>query len=212
MKKKSIDAGDTALLPIIGIVGGIGSGKSFVAEIMQTLGGFLIAADPLGHEALQQVDIRARLVERWGSAILDEQGNVDRKPLGRIVFADATELEVLESLVFPYIEKRILQEMAGAQTRHDVKFIILDAAILLETGWHAYCNKIVFVDAPRAVRLARLKEKRGWNEQELARREKVQMPVAEKRGQADAVIVNDGDFDKVARQVQVTLEQWKVIC
>ena len=238
LKIKSTDVGDTAIpsppaplsggegrnappaplpleegrnLPTIGIVGGIGSGKSLVAKIMQTLGGYLIAADPLGHEALQQADIRAKLAERWGSAVLDEQGNVDRKPLGRIVFADVTELKALEALVFPYIEKRILQEMAYARTRPDVKFIVLDAAILLETGWHEYCGKIVFVDAPRAVRLTRLKDKRGWNEQELERREKVQLPVEEKRGHADAVIVNDGDYDKVAGQVQVTLEQWKVI-
>jgi dephospho-CoA kinase len=198
-------------LPTIGIVGGIGSGKSLVAEVMQKLGGYLIAADPLGHEALQQPDICAKLTERWGNGILDERGHVDRRTLGRIVFANANELAALEALVFPYIEQRILQETARARTQPDFPFIILDAAIMLETGWHEYCDKILFVDAPRPLRLARLQEKRGWNEPELERREKVQMPVEEKKAHADAVIVNDGDYDKVARQVQVTLEQWKVI-
>jgi dephospho-CoA kinase len=200
------------MIPTIGIVGGIGSGKSFVAAAMQKLGGYLIAADPLGHEALQQADIKAKLVERWGHEILDERGDADRKKIGRIVFADANELRALESLVFPYIEKRIVEEIAHARSRPDVKFIILDAAIMLETGWNRNCDKILFVEAPRDLRLARLKEKRGWNEQELERREKVQMPVEEKKGYADAVIVNDGDPEKVARQMKVTLEQWKVIC
>src|ERR1022692_271234 len=199
------------MIPTIGIVGGIGSGKSFVADAMQRLGGYLIAADPLGHEAHKQADIKAQVIERWGNGILEDGGDVDRRKLGRIVFADATELQALESLVFPYIEKRILEAMAGARTRSDVKFIILDAAIMLETGWHRHCDKIVFVDAPRELRFERLNEKRGWDEKELQRRENVQKPLAEKRKVADAVIVNDADADKLARQVQVTLEQWKVI-
>src|SRR5471032_2979316 len=124
------------MIPTIGIVGGIGSGKSVVADAMQKLGGHLIAADPLGHEALRQPDIKAKLVDRWGKDILDAQGNPDRKKIGHIVFADANELRTLEALVFPFIEKRIIEEIAGARARGDVQFIILDAAIMIETGWH----------------------------------------------------------------------------
>jgi dephospho-CoA kinase len=199
------------MIPIIGIVGGIGSGKSFVADAMQKLGGYLVAADQLGHEALRDADIKAKLIARWGTDILDEHGDTDRRKLGRIVFAHAAELKALESLVFPYIETRILEEITRARTRPDLKFIILDAAIMLETGWHRHCDKIVFVDASRKLRLARLKEKRGWDEKELQRRENVQKPVTEKEHYADAVIVNDADLDKVARQVQDTLEQLQVI-
>ena len=94
----------------------------------------------------------------------------------------------------------------------EIKFIILDAAILLETGWRQHCDKIIFVDAPRLSRLARLKEKRGWSDEELDRREKMQMPLEEKMNRADAVIVNDGDLEKVARQVKETLVRWKLIC
>ena len=199
------------MIPTIGIVGGIGSGKSLVADAMQKLDGYLIAADQLGHEALKDADIKPKLIERWGKEILDAEGNPDRKKLGRIVFADATELKALEALVFPYIEKRIREEVAYARTQPEVKFIILDAAIMLETGWHRYCEKLLFVDSPPELRNARLKEKRGWDEKEAERREKAQLPIEEKRRHADAVIVNDADLDKVARQVQVTLEQWKVI-
>jgi dephospho-CoA kinase len=200
------------MIPTIGIVGGIGSGKSLVAHAMQKLGGHLIDADLLGHQALEQTDIKGKLLERWGIGILDERGQVDRQKIGRIVFADPHELRALEALVFPFIEKRILEEMAHARSRMDVEFIILDAAIMLETGWDRHCDKIVFVEAPRGMRLARLKEKRGWSERELERRENVQLPVEEKKRRGDGVIVNDADIEKVSRQVKVTLEQWKVIC
>src|SRR5437660_405862 len=94
------------MLPTIGIVGGIGSGKSVVAQAMVKHGGYLIAADQLGHEALKQADIKAKLVERWGDAILDANGDADRKKISAIVFADPGELKALEALVFPFIEQR----------------------------------------------------------------------------------------------------------
>lgn len=196
----------------LGIVGGIGSGKSLVAEAFRKHAGYLIPADQLGHEALRQADIRSRAVERWGTGILNEHGEADRQKIGAIVFASADELRALEVMVFPYIEKRIEEEIAQARCQPDVKFIILDAAILLETGWQRNCDKVVFVDAPREVRLARLREKRGWSEQEVNRREAVQMPLDEKKRHADAVIVNDAGPDKVARQVQDLLVQWRIIC
>ena len=114
--------------------------------------------------------------------------------------------------MFPYIEKRIVEEIAHARTRDDAKFIILDAAIFNEAGWHCHCSKIVFVDALHDARLARLQEKRGWSEEELDRREKMQMPLDEKMNRADAVIVNDGDLEKVGRAVKETLVRWRIIC
>ena len=199
------------MIPTLGIVGGIGSGKSVVADALRTHGGHLIAADQLGHDALKQADILAKLVERWGKQILDPNGDADRKKIAGIVFGDPGELRALEALVFPYIEKRIIEEMAQAKARPDGKFIILDAAIMLESGWHRHCDKIIFVDAPRELRVARLKEKRGWSEQDVQNREDAQMPLEEKRRRADAVIVNDAEPEKVAGQVQRLLLQWAVI-
>jgi dephospho-CoA kinase len=210
-KTGRIEDGDP-LIPTIGIVGGIGSGKSVVARAMQSLGGYLIEADQLGHAALEQPHIQAQIVKRWGNSVLSDQGKADRKQIGRIVFGNAEELRALESYVFPYIEKRIHEEIALARSRSDVQFIILDAAILLETGWKRHCDKIVFVDTPRATRLQRLKDNRGWDEAEVERREKMQMPLDEKKLHADAILVNDGEAEKVIRQVQDTLVSWKVIC
>jgi dephospho-CoA kinase len=200
------------MIPIIGIVGGIGSGKSLVAASMQRLGGHLINADQLGHEALEQPGLKAQLVKRWGNSILDAQGKTDRKKVGRIVFADAAELRALEGLVFPFIEARILAEMERARSIGDVQFIILDAAIMLETGWSKHCDKVIFVESPREIRLQRLLTHRGWDEKEVDRREKAQMPIDEKRLHADAIVLNDGEPEKVAKQVKDTLVSWKVIC
>jgi dephospho-CoA kinase len=198
--------------PVVGIVGGIGSGKSVVAELLRKQNGYLVSADQLGHEALRQTDIRASVVARWGKEILNEDGQADRKKIGKIVFAEPEELRFLESLVFPYIEKRIWQEIARAEGQPAVKFIILDAAIMMETGWHRFCYKTLFVDAPREIRLARLEASRGWSEKELNRREMAQMPNEEKKRRADVIILNDEGVEKVARQVQAALEQWNVFC
>lgn len=200
------------MIPTIGVIGGIGSGKSVVARAMERLGGHRVDADRFGHEALAQSDIKAHLVTHWGDAILDEKGDADRKKIGRIVFSNPKDLRTLESLVFPFIENKIRDEIARARSDPRVKFIILDAAIMLETGWHRHCDRIVFVDAPREIRLARLKQTRGWDEAELVRREKTQTSLDEKKRRSDAVIVNDSDFENVNRQVKDALEHWKIIC
>src|SRR2546423_6582366 len=85
---------------VVGLIGGIGSGKSRVAAEFARRGARVIAGDQLGHEALRQPDVKARVVERWGRDILDADGEVDRRKVARIVFANATELRALEAIVF----------------------------------------------------------------------------------------------------------------
>jgi dephospho-CoA kinase len=179
-----------------------------VAAALARRGGFVIAADVLGHEALRQPDIRARVVERWGRGLLDEQGEIDRRRLGAIVFADPSELRALEKLVFPWIERRIGEEIAAGEANIHVPLIVLDAAILLEAGWNRMCDRIVFVNTPREQRLKRLKEQRGWSEKEVQARENVQMSLNDKKQRADAVIENAGPPDDVDRQVAALLRQW----
>ncbi|MBI3410891.1 MAG: dephospho-CoA kinase [Planctomycetes bacterium] len=191
-------------IPILGLIGGIGSGKSLVAEEFVKQGGFLIAGDALGHEALRQDDIKARIVERWGPDVLDENGRIQRRNLGTIVFGNPEELRALEAIVFPFIGKRIREEIAKAGA---AKFIVLDAAVMMEAGWDHNCDRIILVDAPADVRLRRLLEKRGWNEAEIQAREKSQLPVEDKRRRADFVIDNAGPPERLASQVQKILEE-----
>jgi len=200
-----------ASVPIVGIIGGIGSGKSLVAAEFARLGGRLIAADQLGHEALRQGDVKRQVLERWGREVFDEKGEVQRRRLGQKVFADPKELRALEAIVFPWIGERIHAEIAAARQDAAVKLIVLDAAVMVEAGWDKNCDRVVFVDAPAEVRLKRLVEKRGWNEKEAREREKAQLPLDVKKQRADTVIDNAGAAEAVASQVQKLLRQWGIV-
>lgn len=193
--------------PIIGIIGGIGSGKTLVATELVKHGGYLISGDQLGHEALRQDEIKAKVVERWGKELLDERGGIQRRLLGKRVFADINELRALEVLVFPYIGRRIGEEIDKARSDPAVRMIVVDAAVMMEAGWDHHCDRVLFVEAPRQARLERL-EKRGWSEQDLAEREKAQMPPEEKRRRADAIIDNSGAPQRVPEQIEQVLRAW----
>jgi dephospho-CoA kinase len=193
--------------PILGIIGGIGSGKSLVAGELAKHGGFLIVGDRLGHEALKEPGIQRKVIVRFGAEIVDEQGAIDRRKLGARVFADRVELRALESLVFPYIERRIREQIAQARQREEVAFIVLDAAVMLEAGWGRECDKLIFVEAPRAVRLERLARKHGWSEKEVSAREEMQMDLSAKLAQADFVVDNGKDEAAVANQVREVLQR-----
>jgi len=182
---------------VFGLIGGMASGKSTVAAQFQERGAKVISGDQLGHEALRQPDIRDRVVGRWGTEVLDASGAIDRQKLGKIVFADEAELRALEALLFPWIERRSREEIAAA----DAGVVVLDAAVLLEAGWNRLCDTVVYVHAPRWLRLQRLAGQRGWKAEEVEARERLQMSLTEKVSRADAVIDNSGSPEDVARQV-----------
>jgi dephospho-CoA kinase len=188
--------------PILGVIGGIGSGKSLVAAELARRGGYIIAADQLGHEALRQPEIMARVRERWGAKVVNAQGDVDRRRLGGIVFADASERRELETMVFPWIERRIEEEIAKADADPKVAFVILDAAIMVEAGWDRRCDYVVFVDAPQHQRLERLARQRRLSLADVEVRERAQMPLEEKKRLADFVIDNSGTPEHMARQLE----------
>jgi len=198
--------------PVLGLVGGIGAGKSTVATALVRHGGKVVAGDPLGHEALEQPDILARVADIWGDrGILTADGKVDRKKFGRIVFPSPVERSRLEHLVHPYIEQRIREEIEKAIADPATKFVILDAAVMLEAGWDGVCDKLVYVDAPRSVRLERVQRQRGWTDQDLANREAVQMPCEKKKERADAVVDNGGPPEATTAQVDELVRNWKLV-
>lgn len=193
---------------ILGLVGGIGSGKTFVAGLLREMGGLVIEADKLGHEALRQPELRQQIVARWGPQVLDEHGEVNRARLAAIVFADPRERQALEAIVHPYIARRIAEEIECADNNPDARFIVIDAALLLEAGWHRVCDKVLFVDAPADLRQRRTEQSRGWSANEWQAREAAQWPLEQKRRFADAVVINTGDGTSLRQQVQGLLEQW----
>ena len=196
--------------PTVGLIGAIGAGKSAAAAAMAARGGRVVNADALGHEALEQPEIRARLIDRWGTRVLKPDGHPDRRALAAIVFADPAERAALEAVVFPYIGRRALAEVLDAQADPAARFVVLDAAVMFEAGWNNVCDRVVYIDAPRETRLARLAARSGWTAAELAAREAAQWPAGRKRQLADAVIVNDAGVRELQEKVDQLLGSWGI--
>lgn len=192
-------------IPTIGLTGGIGAGKSVVAGILGDLGCLVCDSDGLGRAALLDPAIRALLVQWWGEDILDSAGEIDRSAVARIVFADPAERRRLEQLTHPWIEYQRREQFATAAA--DTVAFVIDAPLLLEAGLDAECDAVIFVDAPREVRLARVIEHRGWDDAEFARRERSQWPLADKRSRADYIVDNHADLDAVRRKIEAVLDQ-----
>jgi dephospho-CoA kinase len=194
--------------PVVGLLGGIGSGKSQVAAAFARQGARIIAGDQLGQAALRDPDIRARVVSRWGQGILDEGGEIDRCHLAAIVFADPVQRRALEAITHPWIRQRIHEQVKEARKDPRVTLVILDAAVMLEAGWNEVCDRLVFIDAPREVRLARVAQQRGWSEKEVEAREQAQLPLTEKAVRADHVFDNSASLEHLNRQVNDLLHLW----
>ena len=188
---------------IVGIVGGVASGKSQVAELLEGLGAGILDADREGHEVLKQGPVKQALRERWGSEVFDSHGEIDRKKIAQIVFAAPNgrsgELVFLEHLTHPRIRSR-LQQRADEFRREGKPAAVLDAPLLLEAGWKGLCDAILYVDAPRQVRWERA-AKRGWSEEDFARREASQQQLDQKRAQADRIIDNSQSLTHTRQQV-----------
>ena len=193
---------------VIGLVGGIGSGKSQVAALFAEMGAVVVSGDEAGHEALRQPELRAEIVRRWGTDVLDERGEVNRRKLGGIVFAKGEELKELERIVHPWIKQRLREELARLRADPAVPLIVLDAAVLLEAGWDDLCDMIVFVNVPRKLRLERIARQRGWTEKEVQARENAQWSHTDKFARADIIMDNAGTLDDLRRQVDVLLARW----
>ena len=194
--------------PVIGIVGGVASGKSTVARLFSELGAAVVDADQIGHDVLQTHAVRDELVRRWGDCILAADGTVDRQKVADIVFDDPRRLEELNRIIHPRIRRRMREQIGRARRAGQHRLIALDAALLLEGGLQDWCDAVVFVDARPAVREERVERHRAWTSAELARREANQMPLAEKREQADCIVDNGGTLADTTQRVKALFRRW----
>ena len=194
-----MDAQDT-VKPIIGIVGGVGSGKSTVADEFSVLGCAVLNADQIGHELLGDEGVRQQLQKRWGNEIIAPDGSVDRRLLGKIVFASETELAALNAILRPLIRSRLVEGIAAAG--QDTPAIAIDAAVLFEAGWDELCTTVVFVDVPENIRLERVASSRGWTRDKWRQREKSQNSLDNKRTKCDYIVDNSSDLLCLHKQVR----------
>ena len=188
----------------LALIGGIGSGKSTVAEMFCQLGALRIDADDIGHDVLLRADVQAEIRRRWGEKAFDATGRPDRRKIAAIVFGpserSSQELVFLQSITHPRIADEVrkqLRQFSSSRQQH----ILFDAPLLLEAGWERLVDRIVFVDAPRPVRLRRVLE-RGWTESEWDAREKAQLDLEIKRRHADFFVDNSGSPAKTLEHVR----------
>jgi len=187
---------------IVGIAGGIGSGKSLVAKLLGELGAVVIDADVMAHEELNTPEVRDTLVEWWGPTVIGSDGKADRKRIGAIVFDNPTERARLEGLVHPRIAVRRDQIIERLSADPAVKMIVMDAPLLYEVGLDRMCDSVIFVESDQAVRAERSEKTRHWVPSELARREKSQIPLDKKREKADHICNNNSDLPALRREVK----------
>lgn len=188
--------------PIIGIAGGIGSGKSFVARLFGELGCEVIDADAQVRQAYADPQVLQTLRSWWGEAIVGSDGTPDRATIARRVFGNPQERLRLEALLHPRVGTLRDQRMAEVSSRPEVLAFVWDTPLLFEAGLNGRCDAVVFVETPLEMRLERVSRTRGWDRAELARRENLQWPLDRKREISDHVIQNTADAGDARRQVR----------
>jgi dephospho-CoA kinase len=177
--------------PVVGLTGGIGSGKSTVAGILAELGAHVIDADKIGHEVYRPGSDGFRaVVDAFGPGVVAADGTIDRRALGAIVFGDAAARLRLNALVHPLIGVEIGRRIEAA--RAERRPIVIEAALLLEAGWRPLIDRVWLVSVPRETAIARVTASRGQTREEVERRIDAQMSDAARRPLADLVIENDG--------------------
>ena len=193
--------------PVIGIAGGVGSGKSFVARLFGELGCGVIDSDAQVRAAYLDPSIRQAIRSWWGGDAFLASGEINRQFVARKVFADETERRRLEGLIHPWVAEARRREMSAAAGDPQVVAYVWDTPLLFEAGLASECDAVVFVDAPAEVRLKRVRETRGWDEAELRRRENLQWPLDKKRRISDYVLTNTADADDPRGQVREVLSR-----
>jgi dephospho-CoA kinase len=198
--------------PVLGLTGGIASGKSTVSAHLARLGAAVIDADRIGHEIVApQGEAYAAVVAAFGSDIVAPDGTIDRRALGAKVFSDPNQLARLNGISHPVMARRMAERIfairAQAQAGHPPA-IVLDAAILFEAGWDRLCDVVWTVEAPEETALARLMARNGFSVSQARSRLQAQWPNAERAARAQRVIVNTGTLDELAAQVDA---QWRAL-
>ena len=192
--------GKIAEKPVIGILGGIGSGKSTIAAEFAKLGCKVIDADRIVHKLLEEIPVREKVAGLFGQSVLDSSGKINRKKLAEAVFADNQMLESLNRIIHPQVLQRTQELIRKFNGQNQVKAIVLDMPLLVEVGWHKKCDKLIFVNCEKNLRLERAK-KMGFDENQIKIRENFQISLDNKASLADNTIENNSDFSAIVRQV-----------
>ena len=193
---------------VIGLTGGIATGKSEASRILEELGASLINADLIGHEAYKQGSVGwESVVQSFGKGILDESNEIDRTKLGTIVFADKDQLEILNGIMHPIMEQ-LVDERIHEFKAMGLHVIIVEAALMFEAGWDKLVDIVLVTDAPQEIVVERLLQRNGFDKDESEKRITSQMARHLRLGKADLVLTNNGDLNDFKNGI---LNAWETL-
>ncbi len=188
-------------MKVIGLTGGIGSGKSTVSQSLAELGAVILNADEVGHEASKpDTEIWRQVVAAFGRQILTPDGNIDRKKLGNIVFGNPESLSRLNQLMHPRMYDMVKAQLEEYR-RQGTQVVVLEAPLLLEAGWTPLVDEVWVTTASESTVLKRLKEQTGLSQAESLARIRSQLSSAERVRHADVIINTDCDLDELKSKV-----------
>ena len=194
-------------MSVYGLTGGIGAGKSTVANMFQESGIPVVLADDVGREvASKGSDGLAEIVRSFGLDVLDSNGELDRRKLGTLIFNDPDRRRKLEAILHPRVRDRSREHFSQLEQAGD-QIVVYESALLYETQRHTEMRGVILVTASEEQRIARVRSRDGSEEEAVRQRIKAQMDEEEKRGLADYIIENNGDLQALKREVDSLIEQ-----
>ena len=186
---------------MIGILGGMYSGKSTVAAELAKLGCAVIDADSISHQLLEEKDVLKKIVRVFGKEVLDGKGKISRSALANRIFGDPAKLETLTGILHPLVMARVEQLITQYAPQPAVRAIVLDIPLLVEVGWEKRCDHIIFIDCAPLIRLERAKKTGVFDADQLKIRENLQISLDKKKHIADNIVDNNSDLSGLSKQI-----------
>ena len=197
---------------IVGLTGGVASGKSVVSRILKEEGAYLIDADQIARELVQpRTSAWEELVKVFGKEILQKDGSIHRKQLAAKVFSDPKQRDLLNRTLHPRIKEEMGRRLKAIGQKDPEAIVVIDAPLLVETGDHREMDKVIVVISTEAQQIARLREREGMDQEEARRIMASQMATEEKVKVADFVIRNEGSLEETERRAREVFQELKRI-
>lgn len=198
------------IMKVIGLTGGIGTGKSTTSQIIRSFGVPVIDADVVSRSLLSPGSpYVSQVADLFGNQVLDQSGNIDRKALANIIFASEEMRKKLEALLHPLVRFEMEKRIQDFKDQGEA-FIVLDIPLLFEKGyWQNKVDEIWLVDTTQELQIKRIRERESWSEKEILDRIYAQMPLKEKRLLANKIILNNGSIEELENQISDLISETK---
>ncbi len=195
-------------MKVIGLTGGVGSGKTTVANLLQeNYNAYVIFSDEVAKDLMEPGQVSyALVVDAFGEKVLDDKMKIDRKKLAKEVFHNSEKLELLNSLTHPYVEQFILEEIERLRKLNQYQYIVVETALLFQVNYHRFCDEVLVVIADEQIRRNRLKESRGYTDEKIDSILENQMTNKDFCKYTTHIIENNGDMNNIDKQLQNMLE------